>query len=231
MHAVDPVRNMLAALQTTAGQGTYEAHVTVSLGRAEHPDAFRALCSRLGVKCVVIELPHGQVQTQPMTSSYHRGSVQQAAREVANLAGALREAGFAVNRVKMEAVTTNSGVPQSDEEARAMPASNYFEFHVKALLPAEVDVEQLRALCERHDAHLSRNALKKDTDGRQERFLTQRAYGVGRVNAEARFERLLSALEEAGHALGTRLREYSIFDSNARVDAGWIDPPDGEDHT
>jgi hypothetical protein len=216
---------MLRDLRATAGQGTFEAHVTVALTGADRLDAFRSLCGQLGVKCVVIELPHGQVHTQPMTSSYHRGTVQQAAQEVAGLAGALHEAGFAVNRVKLEAVTTNSGIPQYDDEARAMPATNYFEFHVKALLPAGADAEQLRALCQRHDAHLSRNALKKETDGRQERFLTQRAYGLGRVNAEARFERLISALEAAGYTLGNRLREYSIFDSNARVDAGWIDPP------
>src|SRR5262249_57555372 len=101
------------------------------------------------------------------------------------------------------------------------------EFEVKALLPAGSEDGRLRALCERHDAHLSRNALKQETQGRWERFITQRAYGLGRTNAEARFERLITALEAEGYVLGGRLREYSIFDSNADVDAGWIDPPEG----
>lgn len=227
---IQPVRDLLAALRDTAGRGTFEAHVTVTLDGGERLDTFRALSGRLGVKCVVIELPRGQVPTQPMTASYHRGTVQEAAQEVAQLAWALHGAGFDVTRVKLEAVTTNSGIPQSDDEARAMPTGNYFEFHVKALLPTGADAEGLRVLCQRHDAHLSRNALKQETPGRQERFITQRAHGVGRINAEARFERLVSALEAAGHTLGNRLREYSIFDSNAAVDAGWIDPPEGEEH-
>ena len=34
-------------------------------------------------------------------------------------------------------------------------------------------------------------------------------------------------LQAAGYALSNRLREYTIFDSNVAVDAGWIDAPPG----
>ncbi len=230
MNAVNPTHDMLTALAGVAGVGTFEAHLTVTLAGADELTRFRTACASLGVKCIVIELPHGQVPTQPMTSSYHKGTVQQAAAEVAALAHALTAAGHAVSRVKLEAVTTNTGVPRTDAEAAARPAGNYFEFHVKALLAEGAGVEALRSVCERHGAHLSRNALKQDTLGRQERFITQRAYGVGRDNAEAAFARLTDDLESSGYVLGQRLREYSIFDSDARVDAGWIDPPEGEDH-
>src|SRR5262249_20641223 len=145
--------------------------------------------------------------------------------EAAGGGGSLRDRGFAVSRVKLEAVVTNTGVPATDEEARRFPAANYFEFHVKVTPPPGADLAALRALCREHGAHLSRNALQGD-DAR--RFVTLRVHGVGRDRAEERFEALLQALEGAGHALSNKLREYTIFDSNAAVDAGWIDAPKGD---
>lgn len=220
---------MLDRLRGVAGRGTFEAHVTVEADTLDRRERFRALCAERGVKCVLIELPRGQTRSQPMTSSYHRGELADVAREVADLAAAVQAASFPVSRVKLEAVITNAGLPQTDAEALAFPASNYFEFHVKALLPADADLDALRAVCERHRAHLSSNALKGDADGRSERFVTQRAYGVGRAAAEAAFERLTADLSAAGYSLSNKLREYTLYDSNVAVDAGWIDGPEDEE--
>jgi hypothetical protein len=122
---------------------------------------------------------------------------------------------------------TNTGVPGSDEEAQAFPPGNYFEFHVKATLPPGADLEPLRELCRRHGAHLSSNALKREEDGRTQRFVTLRVYEAGRVRAEAVFDRLLQDLQASGYTLSNRLREYTIYDSNITIDAGWIDAPPG----
>src|SRR5262249_28743611 len=130
-------------------------------------------------------------------------------QEVAGLAQALAERDFPVARIKLEAVITNVGVPRTDEEARTFPRGNYFEFHVKATLPAGADLASLRELCTKHGAHLSSNALKREEDGRTERFVTLRAYGVGRGHAEAGFEALLHDLQAAGYTLSNRLREYT----------------------
>ena len=111
--------------------------------------------------------------------------------EVAAIATRLRAAGFDVTRVKLEAVVTNEGVPDTEEEVQRFPAGNYFEFHVKTTLPAVgADLEALRARCERHGAHLSRNARKVREDGASERFVTLRVKGLGRLNADARFKAL-----------------------------------------
>jgi hypothetical protein len=222
-----PEQDMIARLAGQVGSGTFEAHVTVEASDLVDRERFRAVCEELGVKCVLIELPAGARRSQPMTSTYHRGDLAVVVEEVAELAGALRQRGFAATRVKLEAVITNTGVPASDDEARAFPAGNYFEFHVKAALPADADLEPLRAICQRHTAHLSSNALKRDEDGRSERFVTQRVYGVGRQSAEAVFERLIQDLQAGGYTLSNRLREYTIYDSNIAVDAGWIDAPPG----
>jgi hypothetical protein len=74
---------------------------------------------------------------------------------------------------------------------------------------------------------LSRNALKTEQDGRCERFVTLRRYGVGRRSAFAGLEALERDLAAAGFAVGARQREYTIFDSAESLDAGWIDRPHG----
>jgi hypothetical protein len=220
-------QEMLDRLRGCPGRGTFEAHLTVDAPDLPTRERFRALCDELGVKCVLIELPEGTTRSQPMTSSYHRGELPAVAGEVAGLARRLRAEGFAVSRVKLEAVVTNEGDPETDEEARRFPPGNYFEFHVKVALPAGADLGPLRELCRRFGAHLSRNALKRDTDGPARRFVTLRVYGEGRAGANARFEELLRELGAGGYALSNKLREYTLYDSNAAVDSGWIDPPPG----
>jgi hypothetical protein len=160
-----------------------------------------------------------------MTSRYHRGSVAVALDELESLCAGLAGAGFAVVRVKLEAVAASAGVPDSDEEAVRLPSDNYFEFHLKLLLPPDADLAALRACCDRHDARLSRNAFKVRQDGRTERFVTQRRYGVGRRTAFAGLAELERDLARVGFSVVSRQREYAIFDSDVGLDAGWIDAP------
>jgi hypothetical protein len=220
-----PEEQMEEDLQGRSGQGTFEAHITVEASDLSQRQLFQQTCARLGVKSVLIELPQGQTRSQPMTSSYHRGELGQAVAEVASLAASLRDQGFPITRVKFEAVITNDGVPQTDEETQGLPPSNYFEFHVKVTLPAGSDLHPLEELCQRYDAHLSGNAFRQLSDGQTERFVTMRLYGVGKERASRRFENLRSQLIEAGYALSNTLREYALFDSNLALDAGWIEVP------
>jgi hypothetical protein len=216
---------MIERLRDNACGGTFEAHVTTEATDPAARERFRTLCRELGVKCVLIELPEGEVRSQPMTASYHSGDLPGVLDEVAALSRAVRAAGFPVKRLKLEAVATNAGVPDSDDEALAFPPGNYFEFHVKLLLPRDADLEALRGCCARHHARLSSNALKQGADGRSERFVTLRLHGVGRRRAFAACDWLCDDLKRAGYPLGNRLREYSIYDSAAALDAGWIDAP------
>jgi hypothetical protein len=220
-------QNLIDCLACVAGSGTFEAHVTVAPLERAAQDHFRAVCRELGVKSVLIELPGGSTPSQPMTSSYHRGELSAVAHEVADLSRSLRQHGFAVTRIKVEAMVGNAGVPETDAEARALPAGNYFEFHVKVSLPSGADLAPLRELVGRHQAHLSSNAFQREALGeggyRTQWFVTLRAYGCGRGQASARFEALLADLAAQGYALSNRLREYTVYDSNVAVDAGWID--------
>jgi hypothetical protein len=220
-----PEQELVDRLRGYASRGTFEAHVTVQAPDLASRERFRAACAELGVKSVLIELPQGVTPAQPMTSSYHRGDLDAVTAEVAGIARHLRREGFAVTRVKLEALVSNAGVPETDEEAARLPAANYFEFHVKVMLPPQADLKALRARCAAHNAHLSANAFKAEADGRPQRFVTLRLYGVGRARATGRFEALLRELAGDGYRLSNKLREYTLFDSNVALDAGWIDAP------
>jgi hypothetical protein len=212
--------------------GTFEAHITVNAANLGDRKKFSQLCQALGVKCILIELAQGVMRSQPMTASYHHGTCKNVLIDVQRLAQKLLEAGFEVTRIKIEAMVNNHDVPVTDEQAQALPATNYFEFHVKVTLPTSEDLQVLRKYCLEHNAHLSTNALKHSVDGQQQRFITMRVYSVGRHSAQARFYTLLSALKQKGLKLSQAQQEYTVYDSNLNLDAGWfsIQNQGGDDH-
>jgi len=222
--------------------GLFESHVTVSTTRAgeqvpaeEMPafiEQFIACCKEIRCKPLLIELPSGRFPTQLMTSCYHRGDLKKVHYEAYALSQQLIRAGFEVTRTKIEAMFSNRGVPDTDEAAASLSAENYFEFHLKIRL-AEDRVGKLREICRNRPkkARLSQNAFKKLASGLQERFVTLRLYDMGKIRAKAILDRLSDDLNENGfHVIATQ-REYAVYDSNVRLDAGWIDrkqPPSVE---
>ncbi|WNG54514.1 hypothetical protein F0U59_06720 [Archangium gephyra] len=208
--------------KTQSQGGAFEAHITVAARSEDDLRRFRAFCDMASVKCIFIELGRGAEPFQPMTASYHHGTLPHALEEARAMARALAAEGFDVKRLKLEALGKNRDIPEDDATARAQPA-NYFEFHVKVLLPSGLtDLDALRARCETHGAHLSRNARKVREDGASERFVTLRVYGLGRANAEARFSALLDDLAATGLKLTQRMREWTVYDSNHGLDRGWL---------
>jgi hypothetical protein len=210
-------------------RGTFESHLTVTADDPTRREAFKALCDRLGVKCVLIELARGVSPSQPMTATYHQGDLAQVLTEVEELHTRLWEGGFPVVRVKLEAVASNPGVPITDAEAAHFP-DGYFEFHAKLCLPAGVDLERLGDVCVRHGAHLSRNDRKREEDGTAERFVTLRVHRAGRERALAVCDALVRDLETAGFRVVQTLREFALYDGKVDLDAGWLDPhEEGDD--
>ena len=201
--------------------GSFEAHITVAAEGRARADAFAALCDTLGVKCVEIELPSGDVPIQPMTATYHRGTLRDVQGEVTELARTFLKEGFPVTRTKIEAHGRNGDVPATNEDAAALPPQNYFEFHVKVVVPKGASLDGVSRVSKSHDAHLSRNASVVRPDGSEERFVTLRVHHLGRDHSEARFQALLDDLSLLGFPLKNRLREYTVYDSNVALDRGW----------
>ena len=72
-------------------------------------------------------------------------------------------------------------------------------------------------------ARLSRNAFRAHIDGGEERFVTQRCYGVTLPEASARLTRLLEVVGDEGFAILDVEEEYVVWDSGVSLDAGWLD--------
>lgn len=216
-----PFLQLGAMLRGDGFDGIFESHVTVKpceLG------PFNAACGELGVKCIAIELPKGDQPVQPMTAAHHRGALAGVIAEVHALAQQLVRRGYTVTRTKIEAVGRHRDVPMTDDAARGAPKVNYFEHHLKVVLPPGYDAGPLAAKCRALDAHLSRNARKQSADGSQERFITLRSYGVGQPSADARFERVVELVHELGLPIKNRVREYTVYDSAIEVDRNWMSP-------
>ncbi|TDC80407.1 hypothetical protein [Streptomyces hainanensis] len=187
-----------------------ETHITVSCPPGGIP-RLAAWAAARGLGFTHIELARGLARSQPMVNV--RGDATVAVRD-------LVADGFAVVRVKTEAAPWAASVPQRDDDPRE--AGQYFEHHVKLLLPADHERPALERLATPHGAHLSWNARRVRPDGRQERFVTQRCHDAGRDTAERRLTALLDALRAAGHHILEVEREFVLHDSNLALDDGWI---------
>jgi len=207
--------------------GDFETHLTLAAGAAgaagDDERAVSAWAQLNGLKYTRIVLERGTTPVQPMLTFRGRGSLTAQRTRARETVERLRAAGATVVRVKIEAAPWNADVPQTAEEAAALPPGCYFEHHVKLVLGTAADVAEVRELAARHAAHLSRNARRVLDDRRHERFLTQRCFGIGRPESRRRLDALVGDLAAAGFAAVEVEEEFVVHDDNPAVDAGWAD--------
>jgi hypothetical protein len=188
----------------------YEIHLTVSAGASD--DRLRSWATSHGVKYTRILLDRGDHASQPMLSWLSDGTPASAEADARRTAATLGADGFPVTRLKVEAAAAQAGIHPG----------LYFEHHVKLLLPAGTDLQVVREVAVRHDAHLSRNARRLRADGVQERFVTQRCRQVGLPAAKSRLSALVDALTGAGWEIAEVEEEWVLIDDNPGLDAGWF---------
>ena len=164
------------------------------------------------------------------SSRYVRGSLEEARRAAEEDARHLTERGFEVVRRKVEAVSTNDGVPRTAEDARRSPGDRYFEFHLlidgRSGPISNEDVVSLRGIARDMSARLgvpvplSYNALKP-----AQRFLNLRARAVGLEEAMVHVRALQEQIERT-RVLGVVkvIAEYICADDNRALDEGWLEP-------
>jgi len=208
------------AVKTFAGM--FETHLTVRLPwPGEEDEGLTDWAERHGMKYTRILLDRGVTPQQPMLTYPGSGMLPAQLVLARRRAGELREDGFGVVRVKVEAAPWNDDIPQSAEEASALTSGSYFEHHVKLVLADDAEVDAVRRIGTRHAAHVSRNARRGLLGGRHQRFLTQRCWLVGRPEAHRRLEVLLDALVQAGHHVIEVEEEFVVHDDNPGLDHGW----------
>jgi len=215
-----------------------EVHITVQVDNDSEEERFRTLCvSGLGEKCVAIQLPAGAKHArQPMLSYYHRGHIMSCLCEMYQRYGdRIGREGFHVTRLKVELqlssdthVPTDSIMPPNSDAVAQRFLCNYYEFHIKVRLLASQGIDAQRRLLQevgqRHHAHVSRNAFKKESStGDEVRFLTLRMYGIARDKSFELFNQCVEDVRKAGLDIASMQREYSVYDSNVSMDAGWME--------
>lgn len=203
--------------------GDFEVHLTVAAENAAGLVAFREWCVEREMKCVQIVLARGKYAEQPMATWRRAATVLPDVVDASHkFAAELDRQGFQVVRVKVEATPFNEEVPAQDIEAAEHAPQNYFEHHIKLLRAIHAEKATLTDVCEQHAAHLSRNALREPAEGKEERFVTQRAYGTGRETSQEQLDVLLARLDELGEQILECESEYCVYDSNLQLDAGWL---------
>lgn len=212
--------------------GDFETHLTLRAESGAEVVSAAAWAAGQGLKFTHIQLDRGDTPSQPMITYHGHGTLTGQRATADRWRARLTEAGFEVVREKHEVSPLNADVPNTREEALALGPGRYFETHLKLLLPADADLDELSRLVGPHRARLSRNARRTREDGRQERFVTQRCSGVGRSLAYGMYSSLAEALRE--HGLGNSFgqeengvidteREFVVYDSALDLDAGWMD--------
>ncbi len=195
----------------------FEIHLTTEALAESALSDFVAFCERIEAKPILIELPAGQQQQQPMISK-----VVSAAEpgEVHSLLAELRDAfkanGYSVVREKVE-------VPLEHEAAgkAAFPDyhGGYYEWHGKVTVD---HVDALLTLLEYPKAHLSRNTLRGKE---KQRFITFRT--TSHVSHFIQWvQQIENKVTAAGFPILKSEAEYCCFDSNKSVDRGWSDLPE-----
>lgn len=206
--------------------GEFETHITVCLKDSNQFEALQAWGIDRGLKFIHIVLDRGIHVSQLMLTRHGKGGLTNQLKIASESSKSLKAAGFSVARIKIEAAPWNQDVPQSNVEAANHPGDRYFEHHIKLLLEPSANIVTLRELAEQHSSHLSRNVLRIRNDDYRERFVTQRCLAVGRVEARQQLQNLLNAIAPLGYLVIEVEEEFVVYDSNLKIDAGWIRSPE-----
>lgn len=210
----------------------YEGHITLShsdktLSFEEQKKQFTDLCSKLGVKAILIELQSGKPVNgnfQFQTSQWFNRPFNEVRKSMKDMSKEFMDNQWIVERQKIEATPSlrigSENCPIEDDEIKDFPSTNYFEFHAKVSM-TDNNKQIIEQLSKDHQAHLSRNAFKK-FDQYDHRFLTLRLRGIGQKTAFAKFDALLDSLKDANIEIAGTQREYAVWDTNHQLDAGWI---------
>jgi hypothetical protein len=211
------------AIEKAMVSGDFEAHFTLGCRDETEIEHLHAWATAHALKFTHIVLDSGATPSQVMLTEEQTGDFPTVFSGFCATQTTLSQAGFVVSRLKVEAAPWSVGIPQSNREARQYPdPCCYFEHHIKLLLDSQADIAALKILLETHHAHLSYNARRTRTDGKHERFVTQRCHGIGQYEAKERINFLKHFVQQAGYVLLETEEEFVTYDSNIGLDTGWM---------
>lgn len=197
-----------------ATEGLHEIHISVNPAQVAQ---LRLYCLFRKYKPIFAAALYGDHPNQLMISKYKTGPAQMILEHAFEIANDMREYGLEVIRIKVEAMMSCKGVPRGDK----MPdnSQNYYEFHLKLMISSEEELSVLENALKKNDAHISYNTFKKEL----EPLVTLRLYKVSYDQAISLKDKMILDIEQAGfNCNGGMHSEYSVYDDNPELDAGWL---------
>lgn len=163
-----------------------------------------------------------------MTSSYHCGEYPSIVEQIEREAYEYFK-NFPIIRVKIEALASNDGVPETNLEKILLwdIDSTYFEFHYKVLIENDRTthkLDQLREICNGQNGyplHLSHNAFHQLNENHFHYLITMRLFNMGRTSAFAYNENVISYLTDNQFPPLKVVREFVVYDSHIGLDKDW----------
>ena len=188
----------------------FEIHLTIKNLSKERQGLFVDFCMQQNAKPLLIELAKGDFIHQPMLSKVvYEKELANVLSTASVLSNELMNEGLEVKRLKIEIPSDNWALFQNHK------SEHYFEWHGK--IPYE-RVNELLMLCQKHQVHLSFNALRNASDIR---FITLREHG-NKEQFESRISALKVDLETNNWPILKQQSEYCIYDNHQFLDHGWL---------
>lgn len=209
---------------------TFEAHLFVGPINppAEVQQEFVRYCKTLGLRALNLGLNFegAGVNTVLQTTKYYKvPSPLQALEQMVADAEKLSEK-FDVVRIKLESLATNDGIPQTDENAHAIPGDTYFEYHIK-LKDVEINEandSKLKSLSTKLTNELNiKVPFSCNNLPDYQRFLNARTYKLGFKNSYALIDKIADAIKENGFTIDRIVSEFIAYDTNKALDQGWLE--------
>lgn len=193
----------------------YEIHLTIPLdpNRTDELEKFQSVCASFNAKAIVIDAePLVDVMSSyRMMTENQNEAFKEMTAQVLILAGK----GFRVIRSKVETSL------QHPWATTPLP-NQYFESHIQVLC-TDKQVDELRDLSRRLDFHVSRNAFKKELNGREIRMATLRKYHTTATSFHSQTVALREVLAGHGFEFHKEMEiEFALYDSNQSHDAAWL---------
>jgi len=209
---------------------TFEAHLFVGPlnPSVALQQEFVRFCKTIGLRALNLGLNFetAGVNTVLQTTKYYKvPSPLQALEEMISDAEKLSEK-FEVVRIKLESLASNEGIPQTDQEAQAVPGDTYFEYHLKLkdMEINEANDEKLKQLSSQLSQALNiKVPFSCNNLPHYQRFLNARTYKLGFKNSYALVDKVANAIHDNGFFIDRIVSEFIAYDTNKALDKGWLE--------
>ncbi|AHC54965.1 putative ankyrin repeat-containing protein [Tunisvirus fontaine2] len=210
-------------------KGLFEIHVTVK--NTDIPK-LKIFCERNDLKAIFACSGKGNDDnnSQAMISKWKKGVSCDVVSTANELSEKMTEFGLSVLRVKVEAMQSNEGVPNTKEESEKCIRGCYFEFHLKYPLKSTDDgMEELSDAAKVVSSRISSpcdfgvGVSMNIFSAKNHPLLTLRVTDSWKEEALRIKDELLDGLKEFGYKSNNGIQqEWAFYDTNKSLDDGWL---------